>query len=879
MTTIQVGNYGNALQTDRPAFEIKNDSFPVINNAHVWRGRIMKKRGVSQLGRLSRELTLASLGNSPANATWTFNIFSTVIPAITETNAQIPPANSIYALVITDGTDTFTDLGDGTLERQDLDVTSTINYTTGAVTLNRTVALANAFTISMFYFPNLPVMGIEDFDINFSVPGSATVPTTIFFDTKYSYQFTQAYGPFYDVNFFVATGLPFVWSGTDYQQFWTANYQGAMFATNNKPGFNFKLLTNTLAGAQSVIRTAATTVDVGLTANGLSNGDVVFINEVVGTLGTGSGITLDQNINGKTGIVSAAAANTFTITVAGANFQAGATGTGGIAQYLTNTIAGQDGIKFYIGDPTGPSLTKGWVNFNPPLASGTSPQYLVGAKIIIPFKNRLLFFGTWTQTSTGSAIYNPNQLVASQNGTVFYANVGLPANQSGDPSAFFQNVVGRGIRLNAPISQEVILVDVNGDVIIVVFEDQPLVLYSTGDDSAPLLYQTVSSEYGGLSTFSGVSLDVGVLSISPYGFTMTTQTGTERIDLTIPDQVFNINQDNHGIERVCVVRDFRNEFIYWTFPNNANSVNNTTQQIPWTYPTTTLCYNYRENNWSTYTETYTTYGSFRRSDSFTWATNPNETWAAWSNPWNFGQSQTKYPYVCCGNQQGFIMLRQDSTQESPSQYVDAINTTTLVVTSPIHNLNDGDFVKFTGMLGITDINEVIFKIQTKPSTPDSFILTLQDGQTSPAGTYIGGGSYSRLTNMYVQSRQFPLAWQNERQTILGTQRYLMEKTQNGQITLQLFVNQMNSLAANDPTYSEYLPFTNILLTSPEGNDLNLTQANQDAIWHRISTPVIGDTVQVGFTLSDDQMLTSYNEDEIIIYQFLLNVKPGPTLAN
>ena len=184
-------------------------------------------------------------------------------------------------------------------------------------------------------------------------------------------------------------------------------------------------------------------------------------------------------------------------------------------------------------------------------------------------------------------------------------------------------------------------------------------------------------------------------------------------------------------------------------------------------------------------------------------------------------------------------------------------------------------------MGVTNINDEIFQIFVTKSLPDSFDLFLTPAQalTPPSGTYLGNGTYSRLTNFNVQSKQFPVAWQNERQTILGTQRYLLERTQSGQITLQLFVNQMNALAANDPLYSQYLPFTNILQTCVEGSDLNLTQKTQDQIWHRINTPVIGDTVQVGFTLSDAQMYTSANQDEVVIYSFMINVKPGPTLAN
>ena len=862
MTTIVVSNFKTGFETDRPPFEINNDAFPLMNNVYMWRGRLLKKRGVSQLGRLTRKLTASSLGNSPAAFTWSFTIYSTLATPITETNPQIVPGLSPYTLVITDGTDTFTDLGNGTLQRQDLNVTSTINYSTGAVTLNRTTNAANAFTITFSYYPDLPAMGIERYNINFNTPGSSVVPITVFFDTRYSYQYNQSNFTFYDVNFFVASGLPFKWSGADYQQFWTTNYYAAMWATNNKPGFNFLNIATITVGNPTTITTAP--------GNPLVTGDVIFINEVTGA-GAGT-------LNLQTAVVTVTVpGTTFTIPI---DTTALVINNSGIFQMLTNTVAGQDGIKYYIGDPTGPSLTKGWVNFAPPLSSAANPQYLVGAKIIIPFKNRLLFFATWTRSSSGAVVYNPNQLVACQNGTPYYANGALPPNNTADVKAFYQNEVGRGIRLNAPISEEVIIANVNSDIIIVQFEDTPLKLYSTGDDSYPFLYQTISSEFGASGTFSGVPLDVGVMSIDDLGITMTTQEGASRVDLQIPDQVFNISKKDNGVDRICSIRDYRNEFIYWTFPNNSNSTSNLYQQISWKFPTTTLAYNYREASWSTFTESYTTYGEFFRSQSYTWATLPFKTWAEWSNPWNYGQTSLGFPLVCCGNQQGFIMVREDSTDEAESQYISAIDFTTLQVTSPNHNLNDGDFIEITGCIGtgLTNLNNTIFKIKATHANVDTFILLLRNGQAVPTGTYNGNGTYSRLTNFIVTTRQFPVAWQNTKKTQLGLQRYLLERTQEGQITILLFVNQMDSLAANDPTYSAFLPFSNVLLTSPEPNDLNLTAGSQNQIWHRLTTPVIGDTIQVGFTLSEEQMYTSANSSDFILYAFALNVKPAGTLA-
>lgn len=878
MSTIVVSNISTGFETDRPAYLISNDAFPLISNAYIFRGRVWKKRGVSQLGRLTRKLTAQSLGSTSGTGTFSGNIVSILS---LETNASLVLNTSATTFVtITVGADIFTDtLPSSGVLTGSTGGSGTLNYSTGALTLTG-APINTAITITFSYYPDLPVMGIELFNRNFNVPGNVNFPVTVFFDTRYSYLFTDPSGPFYDVNFYVGSGAHFVWSGADYQQFWTTNYQGAMWATNNVPGLNFKNLTNTLAGAKSILQTAATTVTVGLTAHGLSNGDLVFINQVSGTIAT-AGAAANQIINLQTGVVTVIDANSFTLTVSGANFQAGAVGTGGIAQYLTNTIAGQDGIKYFIGDPTG-DLTKGWVNFAPPLSSSANPQYLLGAKIIIPFKNRLLFFGTWTATSATAAspVYNPNQMVACQNGTVFYANGGLPPNQTSDATSFYQNVVGKGLRLNAPISQEIIVVNVNKDIIIVIFENQPLKLYSTGDDSAPFLYQSISSEFGGQSTFSGIPLDVGVLCVGPYGYTITSEVGSQRTDLQIPDQVFNINQLQHGANRVTAIRDFRNEFVYFTFPTNANASTNS-DQIAWNFPTTTLAYNYRENCWSTFIENYTTYGSYRATTNLTWSQLGNKygTWSNWHDHWNLGSSSAAYPSVLAGNQQGFIMQKNESTNEGLSQYIK--NIVGLTITSPDHCLNDGDYITIQGALGTTNVNNIIFQISATLGNKDTFTLLLTPTQalTPPSGTYGGGATYNRLTNIDIMTKQFPVMWQGARQTKLGTQRYLFDTTPAGEVSVSLLVNQDNNLAANDPISSSYIPQSDIVITYAEPTDLNVIQKNQDQIWHRINTCVIGDTVQLEFFLSDTQMRDALiNQEEIVLHAFTINVAPGPPLA-
>jgi len=867
MNTLVISNFKTGLETNLEPFNIDNDAFPVLNNAYIWRGRIKKKRGTQQLGRLQRDLTSASAGTySTINGTNTYNIFTGLAISGTEATAQIIPGN-IKNITITFAApigQTLTDtLGNGTMTVGGAGpiVSATINYSTGIITITGNAAVGPAnVTVTLSYFPTLPVMGIEDFDLNFNInPGITNFPVTVFLDTKYSYQFNQTTQVFYSTSFYKNTGAPIVWSGADYQQFWSANWQGALWVTNAKPGFQFKVITGMpVIGANSQFT---------IVGHGLTNNDFVFINEVNGVTG----------VNGVSGQVTFIDANTFSIPTPGA---AGAYISGGIAQYLTRSVSNtQDGIRWYDGDPVA-DPTKGWVNFAPPLQNTLTPQYLVGAKVIFPFKDRLLFFGTYTQTSAGTAVYNPNQVVYSWNGTAYYASP-VPVNQTFDVSAYYQNVFGRGGFLDAYVNQEVINVAENQDLLIVNFETQPLKLIFTADSSLPFIFQTISPELGSQSTFACVPLDTGVLSVGPYGFVMTTAVNVRRIDLAILDQVFEISAANNGSQRVTAVRDFRNEFVYFTYPSFLKA--------SWKFPNRTLLYNYRENNWATFDENYTHYGTFRRSTGTTWANLGKKygKWKNWLDPWNFGANATRYPSIVGGNQQGFIMIKDEGTYEDNSQFIQAISGTT--ITSPNHCLNytsnalaTGEYIQISGCLGdpgITAINGQIYKVQVTEGDLNTFSLLPTAGQPIPSGTYLGGGVYKRLTNIFIQSKMFPIFWGQGRKVRIGDQFYLLDTTTYGEIIINLYTSQTDSFPSNDPFANPSFPFSNILLTRPEPPQFGEGIATQNQIWHRMSTSVIGDTVQIGFQMSDTQMRdTQINSSEITIHAIAMKVYPGPILA-
>jgi len=777
------------------------------------------------------------------------------------------------SITITLGIIVFTDNGNGTLSSVTPGNSGTINYQTGTVVLTHTAGTGIATIVTFSYYPGLPVMGFEDFDI-----GLVNQPIPVAFDTIYSYEFNQGTNEFYDVTFYKETGTPFVWTGANYQQFYSTNYlgtntianttenSGCLWVTNGKPGFHFQAISTITVGSPTIITTA--------TAHGLVTGDFVFFNEITGA---DAGLLNNQSVS-----VTVTGPDSFTVAI---NTTGKTINNSGIFLTLTSNGGGTstgDGIKWYDGDPT-VSANFGWVNFSPPLnafnaSTNPNPFYLVGADIITPFKNRLIFSGVYlTNTSIFPTIqYYPNRIVYSQVGTPYYANP-LPfviQTQAPDPTAWYQNQVAKGGFLTAPYDQYIVTVSENEDVLIYALETKQLRLIYTFDDTLPFIFQTINSEFGAQNTFSSVILDTGVLGMATNGFTMTTQTSCQRIDLLILDQVFDVSIANNNSSRVTAIRDYRNEWVYFTYCPGDRPQN--------VFNSKTLLYNYRDNNWATFDENFTHYGTFRRTTFRTWANIGTiyPTWADWTDPWNFAGDAAFFPNIVGGNQHGFVLIKGLGTEEANSQYITAVSGFT--ITSPNHCLNTGDFIQINGVIGVTGLNGNIFKIT--PTDANNF--TIVPSPTNPVvivGTYLGGGTYIRYSNPDVQTKQFPVRWQDGRQVRFGLERFLLETTATGQITVNIYSSQNSDLASNDPSINPYLIYQNVVLTSPEpslySSAIPPYQAGQDQIWHRQSNSFNGDTIQLGFTLSDAQMYDStINTQEIKMYAIVLDLYPGPTLA-
>ena len=234
-TQVLIGGYpSGGLTTDKKPLMLANEAFSNLQNAYVWRDRTKKRDGLLGIGRLRRFFANASLGTSGASP-WSFNIYSTLtgqsyFPITPEANAEIQEGSVMISIV---GLATpFVDQGNGILTNSTAGNSGTINYLTGNVVITTTIGSGATVTITFGYYPSLQSMGIWKRDV-----ATIGIDQTVFFDTKYAYQFVS--GGFQELVPGQVWSGPNNANGTNTFFFWSCNYQGTtpsqryFFTTND----------------------------------------------------------------------------------------------------------------------------------------------------------------------------------------------------------------------------------------------------------------------------------------------------------------------------------------------------------------------------------------------------------------------------------------------------------------------------------------------------------------------------------------------------------------------------------------------------------------------------------------------------------------------
>lgn len=834
MQAIDISGFKSGVhKKDKKPFLLVDDAFQKLQNAYVWREELKKREGMQFIGRYRRVFAAASLGNSSASE-WSINtLYSTYVPAITaEATAEIEPGS----VVIVIGGITFTDQGNGLLTSVTPGNMGWIDYTTGIIKLTHTAGPGITATAAFNYFPTLPAMGIIVREI-----AGINDEQTLWFDTKYCY--VNSGGDFQE---FLTPSV--TWNGTDSDFFWGTNYRGSDSAQR------LFFETNFVADAGSPMRytdgatwttfqpivggTSQTNTLTSTLAGGSAVYGPAFLTDLPIVEGTVV-ITVSNNEATENDVVFRDTPKDGTLVSSGLNV--------GTINYATGEI----------------NLT-----FNPVLpGSGTwtvtgvynqAGTFLFTARILIPYYGRLLALNTIEGTVIGTA-----QNFFSR---CRFAQIGNPIQQD----AWRSDVFGKGGFIDAPTNEEIVSATFYKNTLIVQFERSTWRLQYIGEYGIPFIWERISSDFGSESTFSPVLFDNGVLAVADKAIVGSSGSDVQRIDLDIPDLVFDFLNSDEGPKRVHGIRDFKKEIVYWCYPDFDTLMEGQY------YPNWTVLYNYRNNTYAFFRNNVTCYGNFQYSVDITWD-RLDVFWDSYQVTWN-STGQAKMPLIVSGNQQGFAHFYGYNDVESVADSsIDAIDQESLSVTDVTvnqgvdvvleilnHNLLDKEIIYLVGLnyvvttsppsAGSTTLNDQIYMIQYVDINHVRLFKWIplqkefaQDFPVTNVGTYVGGGLIALFPRLNVETKDFNPAKQIGQNIVSNAIDFNFDVSLPASINVQLKMNTTLTAQANLLVGNQNVETAN----SKTGYILNVTLANPCVITSTQHSLLTGDKIspqRVGGTI-------------------------------
>ncbi len=531
------------------------------------------------------------------------------------------------------------------------------------------------------------------------------------------------------------------------------------------------------------------------------------------------------------------------------------------------------------GNPIRYSNGSTWTNFVPIVADvpeSAAQSVIWQTLLIIPYYGRLLFLNT-TEGLTASG---------RTAGSNFFNRCRF--SQIGDPTAldaWRTDIFGKGGFIDAPTNESIVSATFYKNTLIVGFERSTWQLRYLGEYGLPFLWERISSDFGTESTFSTILFDQGVLSVGDRAIISSAGTNVTRIDEQIPDQVFDFRNDENGLIRVHGIRDFQRELVFWCY-SDAQQQNK--------FPNRVLVYNYRNNTYARFRDNVTCFGTFQPPVGITWDSF-SALWTDYDITWSDVDSQSEFPRIVSGNQQGFIHYYGYTTIEEYSLSITGIDLTAdpIRLTVINHNLENEEIIRirrlvFTDGAGTplpTNINDQIFQVALLPRSDPLFANTLllykwvsatqsysdfnySNFSITPVdtATYIGGGRLILFPKLYVETKDFNPYQSKGMSMKLSYLDFLTDATVDAKFSVKLFVNSSLSVEGN-------VLIGNTASTSALESPYYVP--NSDYAWHRFYSLVNGQFIRIVLTLDDELMNTlSTHQQTWILNAMCLHVRPG-----
>lgn len=587
------------------------EAFDPQSNAFVYRGSLEKRNGSIIFGRMAYRDNNIALGTGAT-------------PNFSGTLATVPIAAG--SLIITDGTTTFTDNGNGTLTRSPTPGgTNTINYVTGAWSVQFSSNPALNANIRATYYPNVarPIMGLKQW-----TEESTGNHKLVAMDTRRAAVYNNSTNSFDPLD-----GISqILWKG-----------DGSTTSITFDHGWTtVSPYTNALAPFSiSITDGTSTIVDDGA-GNLSSSGNFAAGGTInYGTTGGGAAHTVHLNF-------TVAPATTVVITMTAKLLGDYFTGDNSNFFNATNWIAPSyyptnPGILYMTNNADRITTFDGTNLARPPFPitfahNTTFTNDIAKALDVDVYKNRFL-----VQLPT---LVTPDVAVPPAQ-TIYWSAVNSPTNLVSD-------VTGNGGFLSAPTDDRMQASEFLRDQLIVFFANSTWTFRFTGSDFAPFRFDKINNSKSTNAPYGTVSYDERITSIGAKGLIACDGVNVQRYDTAIIDQFLDINQNRFG---QCYGLRFDTINQSWMLYPSAETNATLSDKV--------LVYNFIENTWCTYDLILSCLGLYFITSDATWGSfaasgsNPL-TWGEAEFAWNSYLLQELSPVLLGGATTGGFVFQLDT---------------------------------------------------------------------------------------------------------------------------------------------------------------------------------------------------------------------------
>ncbi len=382
----------------------------------------------------------------------------------------------------------------------------------------------------------------------------------------------------------------------------------------------------------------------------------------------------------------------------------------------------------------------------------TSNPFIVNARQIFEFQDRLILFQTHENT-----VFFPRRIRISGYGQ-HTDNFDISA-----PGAGFIDIPDNTFFYGAAF---------NRDDILFFTEAATWALKYTGNDVTPFVLKKIDGSRGSKAAFSVISYLNRTMAASPRGLILVDGYTVERMDETIPDFAYN-NINNEYFQSCFSGFIDEDRDVYMMYPSKGDV--RPTLVAPESSDRI-LVTNFEEDNYAIYRIPLSCMGNFEVSDTILWtdltAAKGFPNWdvlAAKYESWNAFPYSKSVPVALGGGHKGEIWkITENECQDNPQPIRDIIvvpspNNDRVRVTTDWNNYDVGDYIFFSGVEGMTEMNNkqgvIVAPIDVAYNT---FTVTMPVETTNFSG-YTGGGVASKTVPFEFLSKKFnPFANQDKK---------------------------------------------------------------------------------------------------------------------